>query len=56
MHISEQLETLIGGSGKPFACGTCLELRQMKISDIYAVATLKELYEIVEDNDKVVSF
>ena len=55
-NISEQVETLVGDGGKLYACGTCLELRQLKISDIYAVATLKELYEIIDKSDKVVSF
>ncbi|MFC1971878.1 DsrE family protein [Chloroflexota bacterium] len=55
-NISEQVQTLVGDGGKLYACGTCLELRQMKISDTYAVSTLKELYEIIENSDKVVSF
>jgi len=55
-NISEQVQTLAGGGGKLYACGTCLELRQMEISDTYTVSTLKELYEIIEKNDKVVSF
>jgi len=55
-NISEQVQMLVDGGGKLFACGTCLELRQLKISDIYAVATLKELYEIVQDSDKIISF
>jgi len=55
-NISEQVKMLVDGGGKIFACGTCLELRQMKISDIYMVATLKELYEIVQESDKIISF
>ncbi len=55
-NISEQVEMLVDAGGKIFTCGTCLELRQTKISDIYAVATLKELYEIVQESDRVVSY
>ncbi len=29
---------------------------QAKVSDIYAVATLKELYGIAQESDKIVSF
>jgi len=54
--INQQVQTLTEGGARLFACGTCLQLRQLKISDIYAVATLKELYEIIEGCDKVVSF
>ena len=54
--VSEQVQTLANNGGKLFACGTCLELRQLAISEIYKVSTLKDLYEIVKESDKVISF
>ena len=54
--VSEQVQTLVNNGGELFACGTCLELRQSGISEIYKVSTLKDMYEIVKESDKVVSF
>ena len=54
--VSEQVQTMVNNGGKLFACGTCLELRQLEISKIYKVSTLKDLYEIVKESDRVVSF
>lgn len=42
--------------GKVFACGTCLEIHKLKAPKGFAVATLKDLYEIVKESDRVVSF
>ena len=53
---NEQLETFINGSGKIFVCGTCLEIHQLEPSEKYVVSTLKDLYEIVEESDKVITF
>ena len=54
--VAQQVQTLVSNGGKMFACGTCLELRQLKISCRHKVSTLKDMYEIVKKSDKVVSF
>ena len=55
-NIAEQLNIYKDLGGKIYACGTCLEIHGIKPSDVYAVATMKDLYEIVKESDKVVSF
>ena len=54
--IARQVQTLVNNGGKLFACGTCLELRHLEILKIYKVSTLNDLYEIVKESDRVVSF
>ena len=55
-NISEQVKNFVDGEGKVFICGTCLNIRQKKAPGIFTVATLKELYDIVAQSDKVVTF
>ncbi len=54
--VSEQLETVFKTGGKVFACGTCLEIHQLKAPQGFTVSTLKDLYEIIKESDKVVTF
>ena len=54
--VSEQVQTLVNNGGELFACGTCLELRQSGISEIFKVSTMKDMYEIVKESDRVISF
>ena len=55
-NVTEQLQTFVGSGGKIFACSTCLEIRQLKASEMYTVAGIKELYDIVKESDKVIAF
>jgi uncharacterized protein involved in oxidation of intracellular sulfur len=54
--VTEQIEAFISGGGKIHACGTCLEIHQLKPPEIFTVATLKDLHDIVQGSDKVVTF
>lgn len=54
--IAKQVQTFASDGGKIFACGTCLEIRGMKPSAIYSVSTLKDLYEIVKESDRLITF
>ena len=55
-NIAEQLNIYRDLGGKIFACGTCLEIHHIQTSNVYTVATMKDLYEIIKESDKVVSF
>ena len=37
------------------ACGTCINLREAKSSEICPLSTLKDHYEIVRDSDKLIT-
>jgi uncharacterized protein involved in oxidation of intracellular sulfur len=53
---TEQMRSFIDHSGSIFACGTCLEIRQSGGSGMCPISTMKDLYEIVKESDKVVTF
>ena len=55
-NITEQWQTFINNGGKIFACGTCLEIHELEPSEMSAVATMKDLYEIVQENDRIITF
>ena len=54
--ITEQMRSLTDGGGRIYACGTCLRLRSSDRSELCPVSTMKDLYEIIRDSDKVVTF
>jgi uncharacterized protein involved in oxidation of intracellular sulfur len=54
--VVKQMETFTAAGGKIFACGTCLQIRNAGSSDICRVSTMAELYEIISEADKVLTF
>ena len=54
--IVAQMKELIASGGSILACGTCLKLRNSEGSELCPLSTMKDLYELIRDSDKVVSF
>ena len=54
--IIGQIRSFSEMGGSILACGTCLKIRQSKGSDICPVSTLQDLYALIHDSDKVLSF
>jgi uncharacterized protein involved in oxidation of intracellular sulfur len=54
--IRAQAEDFLRKSGRILACGTCLKLRESGGSDLCPMSTMKDLYELIRDADRVVSF
>ena len=52
----EQAEKLLANGGKILACGTCIKSRGQEDTTMCPVNTMKDLYEIVIESDKVVTF
>ena len=38
------------------ACGSCVKLREQKGSEMCPISTMKDMYDIVKESDKVVTF
>ena len=53
--VSEQMQTFVDKNGEIFACGTCLEIRNSEGSELCPLSTMQDLYDIINDSDKVVS-
>ncbi|HBR15887.1 MAG TPA: sulfur reduction protein DsrE [Candidatus Omnitrophica bacterium] len=52
----EQAEMFLSSGGKLYACGTCIKSREQKESNLCPLSSMKDLYEIVKESDKVVTF
>ena len=54
--VTEQMHSFVDNGGKIFACGTCLKIRQMDGSEMCPLSTMKDLYEIIKESEKIVTF
>ncbi len=54
--VRSQAEVFLGEGGSIMACGTCLKLRESGGSDLCPLSTMKDLYELIRNADRVVSF
>ena len=54
--VREQLQTFVENKGELLACGTCMKNRQKEESNFCPIATMKDLLEIVEWSDKLLTF
>ncbi len=48
--------TFLEKGGKIMACGTCLKLRNSNGSELCPLSTLKDLYSLVQNSDRVLTF
>ena len=52
----EQAEKFLKFGGKLYACGTCIKSREQEASEMCPISTMKDMYDIVKECDKVVTF
>ncbi|OGX42156.1 MAG: sulfur reduction protein DsrE [Omnitrophica WOR_2 bacterium RIFCSPLOWO2_02_FULL_45_28] len=55
-NIIEQAEKFLNSGGKIFACGTCLKQRNSSGSNLCPISTMKDMYRIVAESDKILTF
>lgn len=54
--VTEQMMSLVSNGGKIFACGSFLKLRHPEGSENCQLSTMKELYAIIKESEKIVTF
>ena len=54
--VTTQMNELVDKGGKILACGTCLKIRNSEGTDLCPLSTMKDLYELIRDSDRVVTF
>jgi uncharacterized protein involved in oxidation of intracellular sulfur len=52
----EQADKLLKSGGKIYACGSCIKSREQEGSEMCPISTMKDMYEIIKDDDKIVTF
>ena len=56
-NIQEQTaEFLKSGKAEILACGTCLKLRNQKATNTCPLSSMKDLYKLIQQNDKILTF
>lgn len=55
-NVTEQMQSFVDNGGQIQACGTCLKLRHSEGSELCPLSTMKDLYDIVKESDRVVTF
>lgn len=54
--VTDQIRLFFENGGKILACGTCLKIRRSEGSEMCPFSSMKDLYEIVKESDKIVTF
>jgi len=54
--VTEQIKLFIDNGGKILACGSCLKVRNSDGSEICPLSTMQDLYDIINESDKVLTF
>jgi sulfur relay (sulfurtransferase) complex TusBCD TusD component (DsrE family) len=52
----KQAENFMRCGGKIYACGSCIKSREQEDSEMCPLSTMKDMYEITKESDKVVTF
>lgn len=55
-RVTEEMSLFIKSGGEILACGTCLKIRQSEGSEMCPISTMEDLYKIICESDKVVTF
>lgn len=52
----EQAEKFQQCGGEIYACGTCIKSREQQETEMCPISTMKDMYDIVKESDRVASF
>ena len=53
--VTEQMQSFVDNGGEILACGTCLKIRNSEGSELCPLSTMQDLYNLINDSDKVIS-
>lgn len=52
----EQAEMFVKEGGQIYACGSCIKFREQDSNEMCPISTMKDMYDIVKDSNKVLVF
>ena len=55
LKVTKQIQEFVNKKGEILACGTCLKIRNMEGSEQCPLSTMKDLYELIKESDKLIS-
>jgi uncharacterized protein involved in oxidation of intracellular sulfur len=54
-HVKDMMQQFADAGGRILACGTCLQLRHSQGTELCPLSTMKDLYELIRDADRIVT-
>ena len=54
--VTEQIKQFIDNGGNVLACGSCLKIRNSQGSETCPLSTMKDLYDMIKESDKILTF
>jgi uncharacterized protein involved in oxidation of intracellular sulfur len=54
--VTDMMKDFVKQGGQILACGTCLNFRHAQGSKLCPISTMQDMYDIVKESDKVVTF
>ena len=54
--IKGQIKQYLANKGQILACGTCLKARHKGATNVCPISTMKDLLEMVEESDRILTF
>lgn len=55
-QVTKEMSAFVESGGVILACGTCLKIRQSEGSEICPLSTMADLYEVICESDKLLTF
>jgi len=53
--VTEQMQEYVESGGEILACGSCLKLRNSEGTQMCPLSTMRDLYDLISESDKVIS-
>lgn len=54
-NISGLMQDFVDNGGEILACGTCLKIRNQEGTELCPLSTMADLYQIIDESDKVIT-
>lgn len=54
--VKKQMENFVASGGEILACGTCLKIRNEQGTQLCPISTLADLYAIIKQSEKIITF
>ena len=55
-NVTEQINSFVDNGGKILSCGSCIETHNSKGSEKCPLSTMQDLYKMIKESDKTVTF
>lgn len=54
--VTAMMQDFVDNGGTILACGSCLKIRHSEGTELCPLSTMQDLYELIQESDKVITF